>query len=277
MGWRNYIPVAGLGLSLEFPDNVRRLAQDLRMCKLYVSTHRQAPQRPETGGGWRRTRVRRKRRWPNFIIWRWAGRAQGGWIHCLRRALPLRLLRRRRRPLTLMNRLRAGGANPEWVEAVPAPAGVPAQVDGRARVAGRGRRLPRGRPSAGAGKPPGKALRRAPVVRPSAAPSRPRRAAAVRPGRAPANLPPAPEAGNRLAGSPQAARVRAAPRPAVGPRKAGAGGNARPDSAFAVQPGECRGTVDQRNVGEGLGKVAEKFSSGRVDLLGVESDVIGVP
>src|SRR4029453_12104317 len=50
-------------------------------------THRKAPERPETGGGWRRTRVRRKRRWPNFIIWRWAGRALGGWIPCLRRAL----------------------------------------------------------------------------------------------------------------------------------------------------------------------------------------------
>jgi hypothetical protein len=70
-----------------------RLAQDLRMCKLYVSTHRKAPERPETGGGWRRTRVRRKRRWPNFIIWRWAGRALGGWIPCLRRA-PRQPLRR---------------------------------------------------------------------------------------------------------------------------------------------------------------------------------------
>jgi hypothetical protein len=29
----------------------------------------------------------RERRWPSFIIWRWAGPAQDGWIHCLRRAL----------------------------------------------------------------------------------------------------------------------------------------------------------------------------------------------
>ena len=48
---------------------------------------------PRTGGGWRRTRVWRERRWPNFIIWRWAGRALGGWIPCLRRA-PRQPLRR---------------------------------------------------------------------------------------------------------------------------------------------------------------------------------------
>jgi pyruvate/2-oxoglutarate dehydrogenase complex dihydrolipoamide acyltransferase (E2) component len=40
--------------------------------------------RPAAGGA---ALVRRKRRWPNFIIWRWAGRALGGWIPCLRRAL----------------------------------------------------------------------------------------------------------------------------------------------------------------------------------------------
>ncbi len=48
----------------------------------------------ETVGGWRRTCVRRKRRWPSFIIWRWAGPALDGWIRCrwrtslLQRPLP---------------------------------------------------------------------------------------------------------------------------------------------------------------------------------------------
>ena len=55
------------------------------MCKLYVLTHPVGACAPGTGGGWRRTRVRRKLRWPNFIIWRWAGRALGGWIPCLPR------------------------------------------------------------------------------------------------------------------------------------------------------------------------------------------------
>jgi hypothetical protein len=60
------------------------------MCKLYVGSL-EAPHRLKTGGGWRRTCVWRERRWPNFILWRWAGPAQGGWTHCPRNppSLPL--------------------------------------------------------------------------------------------------------------------------------------------------------------------------------------------
>jgi hypothetical protein len=53
--------------------------------------HWQARARLETGGGWRRTRVRRERRWPSFIIWRWVGPALAGWIRCRWRIPPLRL------------------------------------------------------------------------------------------------------------------------------------------------------------------------------------------
>jgi hypothetical protein len=48
---------------------------------LYVCFTEALP-RLETVGGWRRTCVRRKRRWPSFIIWRWAGPALDGWIRC---------------------------------------------------------------------------------------------------------------------------------------------------------------------------------------------------
>ena len=44
-----------------------------------------------TGGGWRRTCAWRERRWPSFIIWRWAGPAQAGWIRCRWRTPPPRL------------------------------------------------------------------------------------------------------------------------------------------------------------------------------------------
>jgi hypothetical protein len=50
--------------------------------QLICLTHRQARARLETGGGWRRTCVWEGAKWPSFIIWRWAGRALGGWIRC---------------------------------------------------------------------------------------------------------------------------------------------------------------------------------------------------
>jgi hypothetical protein len=47
-----------------------------------ISCPLQARARFSTSGGLRRIRVRRERRWPNFIIWRWAGPALDGWIRC---------------------------------------------------------------------------------------------------------------------------------------------------------------------------------------------------
>jgi hypothetical protein len=184
------------------------------MCKLYVSTHRKAPERPETGGGWRRTRVRRKRRWPNFIIWRWAGRALGGWIHCLRRALPLLLPRRHHHPLASRNP--AGEVSPAWVPA--------ARQDLRDRVAGRARKQPNRRPSEVEEKLPAREPRRAPAAQLR---NLPRRVAAARHGRARANHPPGHGAGSQPAG-----RVRAGRPPAGVPRRGGAEGDARPPQPF---------------------------------------------
>jgi len=190
------------------------------MCKLYVSTHRKAPERPETGGGWRRTRVRRKRRWPNFIIWRWAGRALGGWILCLRRAPPLLLPRRHRPPLTLTNPLPADGVRRAWVA-------VRRGVPGPAQEPGRARKLPNRQPREAGKKPPAREPRRAPAVRLSAAPNPPRRVAAARLGRARANHRPGPGAASQ-----PAARARAGRPPASAPRRDGAEGEARPPQPF---------------------------------------------
>jgi hypothetical protein len=187
------------------------------MCKLYVSTHRKAPERPETGGGWRRTRVRRKRRWPNFIIWRWAGRALGGWIHCLRRA-PLLLPRRHRHPSTSTSPRLAGGVSQAWALAALARQDAP----GRGQEAG-ARRQPNRQPSEAEEKPPARVPRRAPDARLSAAPNPPKRVAAARHGRPRADRPPVP-----VAGSQPVERARAARRPAGVPRRDGAEGDARP-------------------------------------------------
>jgi hypothetical protein len=46
----------------------------------YIRDSPVARARLDTGGGWRRTCAGRERRWPSFIIWRWAGRALDGWI-----------------------------------------------------------------------------------------------------------------------------------------------------------------------------------------------------
>ena len=67
---------------------VSSLAQVLKKCMLYRHSPPEAQPRLETVGGWRRTCVRRKRRWPSFIIWRWAGPALDGWIRCRWRTSP---------------------------------------------------------------------------------------------------------------------------------------------------------------------------------------------
>jgi hypothetical protein len=169
-----------------------QLAQALRMCKLYVSfTGRRVP-RLETGGGWRRTRVRRERRWPSFTLWRWAGPALDGWIRCRWRARPLLPPHRRPHPMApLRSQRRAAG------QAQPGRAGN--QPRSRARKAPRrqqGRREDRrsvrlvrapervarllvrrvGQPSVRLARAPGRVARL--LVRPVGQPS-------VRPARAP--------------------------------------------------------------------------------------------
>ena len=54
---------------------------------------------------------RRERRWPSFIIWRWAGPAQDGWTHSPQRVTLLLLIPRHRprHPSTLKSLLRAEG------------------------------------------------------------------------------------------------------------------------------------------------------------------------
>jgi hypothetical protein len=147
--------------------------------------------RLETGGGWRRTRVREERRWPSFISWRWAGPGRVGWIRCPWRAPPLQLPPPRlRHSTTLMSRRRLG-QNPRADAALPA------------------RRQPSGRPRNPArrqlGKVPGS---------PPRGPSRPRRPLGRRP----------------LGRSPRPARALAGLPPGNGPRRAAAGGDGRPSS-----------------------------------------------
>jgi hypothetical protein len=164
------------------------------MCKLYVSfTGRRGP-RLETGGGWRRTRVRRERRWPSFIIWRWAGPALDGWTPCPWRAHPLLLPPQRRRHTVISMSRRP--ANPGLL----AHAVVPA------------RRRPNGRRSEPARSRLARAPRRA-LVDPPDGPNRLRRAAVARLGRVPV--------------SPLAARAHAARRRANGLRRAGADGDGK--------------------------------------------------
>jgi hypothetical protein len=114
--------------------------------QLICLTHRQARARLETGGGWRRTCVRRERRWPSFIIWRWAGRALGGWIRCRWRTSLLQLLPPPRQYSTT-------------VTSRPIVAGLPARVKRRPRSPAPGNR-PRSRAGEGPRSPPGRAPRR---------------------------------------------------------------------------------------------------------------------
>ena len=57
-----------------------RLAQASKKCKLYLNHPCTGARARLTAGGLRRTSDRRKRRWPSFIIWRWAGPDPDGWI-----------------------------------------------------------------------------------------------------------------------------------------------------------------------------------------------------
>lgn len=135
-----------------------------------MSVHWEAPHRLKTGGGWRRTCVWRERRWPNFILWRWAGPAQGGWTHCPRN--PPRLpLPHPHRPSVSMSRLPAVAlvARPPGRLVVP-PVKRPGQLGvGRARLpakVGEPLAKPAGPPSVRPASPVG--LPDAPLVRPRA-------------------------------------------------------------------------------------------------------------
>jgi len=130
--------------------------------------HWRARARLDTGGGWRRTCVRRERRWPSFIIWRWAGPALAGWIRCRWRVPPLRLPPRDlHRSATSMSPRRP----------------VPAPLNPRESAP---RRAQRGSRPRGPGDEPRNRLRRAPKRQPEGAPGRRRgRPPVNRPGRAP--------------------------------------------------------------------------------------------
>jgi hypothetical protein len=125
--------------------------------------------RLETGGGWRRTRVREERRWPSFISWRWAGPGLVGWIRCPWRAPPLQLPPPRLRHSTTLMSRRPLGQNP------------------RAGAAPHARRQPSGPPRNPARRQPEKA-----PGSPRREPNRPRRplGRSPPPGRALAGLPP---------------------------------------------------------------------------------------
>jgi hypothetical protein len=159
--------------------------------------HRLARARLETGGGWRRTCVGRERRWPSFIIWRWAGRALDGWIRCRWRT-PLPQLpppRRRHSPIT-KNRRNAPGL-PVREERRPRRLALKGRPRNPARELGR--RAPRRRHE---GLPPGRV---------------PRSQRRSPPGRAPGGVP--------SAGNPRPVRVRLNQHPGGERRRAAGGAN----------------------------------------------------
>src|SRR5712691_9340882 len=200
-------------------NSARRALQKPRRCASYIWFFwAQAQARLTTVGGSRRICVGRKRRWPSFIIWRWAGPAPGGWTLC-RRSCPLR------RPHLL--------SPPRRRPRPPAP-----------RPRARPPRRPRNDPRAGRPRP----VPRRPPRRPRDRPSSPR---SVAPRRRP-RRPPGAVAGRAAAGS---GRRRSVP---------------------GLGPGQRRRAVDQRDVSEGLRKVAEELSGDRIDLLGVEAHVVRV-
>jgi hypothetical protein len=132
----------------------------------------------------------RERRWPSFIIWRWAGPAQVGWTPCPQRVLLLLLLPHRPRHRSILkSRPRVEGPVGRAGHRVAGPAASPRS--GRPRAAAAGSR-------------PAKGPRRARVGPPRSRASRPSGAAAARPARAPVSRL------VREAGSPLAARALAA-------------------------------------------------------------------
>jgi len=148
--------------------------------------------RLQTGGGWRRTCVRRERRWPSFIIWRWAGPALDGWIRCRWRAPPLVLPPRLRRHSAILRSPRPA--------VLPRPPGL---------GAGPARRRPRGQ----AGSQPERAPSR--LANPQREQRLPRKVAGAPHERVPAKP--------RRAASPPAARARAAQLRRSGLRRDGDG------------------------------------------------------
>jgi hypothetical protein len=135
-----------------------------------MSVHWEAPHCLETGGGWRRTCVWRERRWPNFILWRWAGPAQGGWTHCPRNPPRLPLPHPQRRSIS-KSRLPAVGLVARPPGRLVAPPVKPPGQPGvrRARLpakVGRPLARPVGPPSARPASPVGPPD--APLVRPPA-------------------------------------------------------------------------------------------------------------
>ncbi len=221
---------------------------------MLYTVSREARLRLETVGGWRRTCVRRKRRWPSFILWRWAGPALDGWIRCrwrtplLRRPLP-----HPHRTATITS-LRPVPGRPVRRERPPrnrppeSRPGNPARNPARRRQGGAPRRAPR--------RPPGDPRPRRP----------PRNRLANRPRRASGGHP---SAGN------QPGRARPGQGPGSGQRRVAGGASLR--LAPALESGKGGGAVDQCNVRKGLREVPQELPAGRVDLLRVEPDVVGVP
>ena len=167
----------------------------------YIRDSPVALARHDTGGGWRRTCAGRERRWPSFIIWRWAGRALVGWIHCRWKTPLLHPPPRLRRPMATPTSPRPVAGRPALERRRPrrvAPespprnrgsdqprsrlAEGPRRADGDPRPGNPRRRAAGRRPrGALAGAPSGRNLaagRRRPSPRPADARRRPRRRAA---------------------------------------------------------------------------------------------------
>ena len=181
----------------------------------YIRDSPVARARLYTGGGWRRTCAGRERRWPSFIIWRWAGRALDGWIRyrwitrLLQTPVPLLLLHPHsttatsRRPVPgqlARERRLPGKAERGSLQAGNQPAGNPvagspprnrARSPARSQASGQRRRAPRSQP---VDRPPG-----SPLAAPAG--SRPRRAVAAAPNVAGANQPRRPAVGAKRVSS----------------------------------------------------------------------------
>jgi hypothetical protein len=196
-------------------------------------------------------------RWPSFTLWRWAGPALAGWIRYQWRTRRPPPPPRRPHPMgPLRSQRRAAGP------AHPNPAGNrPRSRVRRALRRQQGRREDRqsvrlarplervarllvgpvGQSSGWFAKGPGRSARL--LARPVGQPS------------------------VRLARAPARAASRAADR------------SVSRNSVLAVglQTGQGRGTIDQRDVREGLGEIAQELTRQRIDLLGIQADVIRVP
>jgi hypothetical protein len=194
------------------------------MCKLYIVRPGGAERLGPAAGG-AAYAFGRERRWPSFIIWRWAGPALGGWTRCRWRIRRVRVPHRHLPTTT--------SASPQGEAAADQPA--------------RGRRPPESRPAQQNPRKnrPGAAPRRQRSAEPRRAPeNRPRspveRLRAGLPGRAPSGRVEGARAARPRGGSPRAERPLAVRHLGRQPRKGAAAGGVSSGRTVPCRSGRGR-------------------------------------